>query len=191
MPRTLQPVVRTLVSGLVAIIVALGSTAANAGLIATINKDTALEVDVSWTWNPEAEDSSSPVLTNWRVDLSLSRPGGVGLWTFILDALHLTNPHPAVDVVADIANYLIMFDNATDFGVLLDQTKTVRHRTGTHVDEYHVKFDRNKKAADTTIQLAGIHVPEPAILLLFATGAAAAAGMRLRPRRSGSQMKIT
>ena len=98
-----------------------------AALTPTVNTDTALDLDVTWSWNPEATNTNSPTLTNWAVTLTISAvAAGTNDRTVTISGEHLTEPH-AGETDAGTMGFGFFFDVSDDFGKLFDSTINVGH----------------------------------------------------------------
>src|SRR5688572_12350125 len=123
------------------ILVAATVGSSHAGLVvlgAPIDGQRAL--DITWGWNPEAPDTSSPNLQNWIVTPWISFSG---TWDVQVDVRHLSDPHP----------FLIEFGGGqpetfnhsfltNQFGLLGSFNSTVDHGP-VHQDNYAYTFDRS------------------------------------------------
>jgi hypothetical protein len=126
---------------------------ANAGLIGpTVNADTLFNLDISWGWNPEDPDFSLPSLTNWNLDLEISR--SLGSWEVaVRDLQHKTNPHPELsEFIGTTTSITGSFSNLNDFGLVITETKSVPHGS-VHEDTYTFTFNRSTSPSNTVIRL--------------------------------------
>jgi len=157
---------------LLVVVGSLWSFQAQSGLVATVVTDTATDLKVTWTWDPEAADASTPTLTNWFGKLTIS-PVAEGNWSGDWQAWHETDPHPPESGGGGIAGNFFSFSETdiSGYGLVVNQTSAVEHTP--HGDFFTFKFDRSMLAANNSIELTGAHVvPLPAAVWLFGSGIA-------------------
>jgi hypothetical protein len=157
---------------------------ADAALIPNVIKDTLTELEVLWSWNPEASDFSTPTLTNWLVTLNTSDFRDPNSWDVNLDVQHITAPHPELGENQGGFVFKDYSFSKNDFGLVISDSFSASHPP-VHRDFYTFSFDRSMAPANTVIKLTGVHTPEPSsILSLLALGTLGAASTLKRKLKS-------
>ena len=144
--------------------------AGHASLVNTVNLDTLTNLDVSWTWNPEALGSDSPSLLNWAATVSMFSSDGANV-DVRLDVRHDAVPHIG-EGIPPLTTKSYSFTYLSGFGVVINDTFDVVHPGIGDIDRYNFVLYRDPIPANTVISLTGAHqVPEPGSMVLVAMSA--------------------